>query len=261
MTDDIRHLVRLQEIAFEILDLEQKRIEGPARLAALDQEFEERVEEIGGARLRHEELSRERQILLQEREDLSRRLENAQKKLMQVTNQREYSAALNEIDTMKARRGDVEQYMADRESEIEELAGPATEADERIAAEQTTLDEKKKALEDELAKIDSRLTTLNAARDEIKATLPSSHLQRFDRIFRARGGIAVAQIDKTACGACHVKLRPQIINLCRRGEDLVACDSCRRILFIADEPENEAPAAASKESDGAGLPGRPAAGA
>ena len=89
-------------------------------------------------------------------------------------------------------------------------------------------------------------------------------------------------IDKGACGACHVQLRPQVINLCRRGEDLIACDSCRRILFIpereqpsaeapeASEPEEQAApeakggdaaAAAGTGAESAGLPGRPAAGA
>ena len=31
-----------------------------------------------------------------------------------------------------------------------------------------------------------------------------------------------------SCGACHVRLRPQVVNLARRGDDLVTCDGCHR---------------------------------
>ena len=34
------------------------------------------------------------------------------------------------------------------------------------------------------------------------------------------------------CTACHVRLRPQMANDVRRGERLVQCESCTRILYI-----------------------------
>jgi len=69
-------------------------------------------------------------------------------------------------------------------------------------------------------------------------------VSRFDTIFNARGGVAVARIIANACGACHVRLRPQIINLVKRGEDLSYCESCRRILYFAEtEGETGHPAA------------------
>ena len=130
MKEDIRHLVRLQSIEFEIRDLQRKQREAPERIAELEQAFQERLEEIGGERLRHESLVEERRKLCEEREALNQRVETAQKKLMQVSNQREYSAVLNEIDTTKARFSEIERAIGSHDSEIEELAGLSDPAHE-----------------------------------------------------------------------------------------------------------------------------------
>ena len=253
MKEDIRHLVRLQSIEFEIRDLERKQREAPVRIEELENAFQERLEEIGGERLRHESLVAERRELCEEREALTKRLETAQQKLMQVSNQREYSAVLNEIDTTKSRFAEIEQAIASRDAEIEELSGPASEADERIGAEQQKVDAEKRTLEGELAAVSSRLQELTAQSQEIKSSTSDEFLLRFSRIFDARDGIAVAAIESGACGACHLRLRPQVISLCRRGEELVFCENCGRILYLDETPSTPAPAEAapadSQEAD------------
>ncbi len=50
MNDDTRRLVRLQEIAFLMRDLEQNEATLPERLTALERSFQEKIEEIGAAR-------------------------------------------------------------------------------------------------------------------------------------------------------------------------------------------------------------------
>ena len=113
-----------------------------------------------------------------------------------------------------------------------------------------------------LADAEARLAELEAQRELLKVGIPRDFIARFDTIFNARGGVAVARIVSNACGACHVRLRPQIINLVRRGEDLSFCESCRRILYFADSegepggagaPAPGAPADAAGKQPGQGL--------
>jgi hypothetical protein len=52
-------------------------------------------------------------------------------------------------------------------------------------------------------------------------------------------GLAEARDHK--CSACQVMLRPQTYNEVRSNEQIIACDSCQRILYY--DPEHEAPAA------------------
>ena len=251
MSENIRRLVQLQEIAFEIKEIRDLGARTPERLAALDDAFRQKVEEIGAARLTHEALVAERQRLVRQREETQLRQQQAQQKLMQVSNTREYSAALNEIDSNKSALAGIEDKLVEIDLQLEELSGPAAEADERIAAAQAEHDAEKARMEQDAARSGERLAKLEAEREQLKVGIPRDFIARFDTIFNARGGVAVARIVSNACGACHVRLRPQIINLVKRGEELSYCESCRRILYFA-ETEGEAghPAAPAPDAPG-----------
>lgn len=243
MKEIIERLVRLQEIGFELRAAEEERRRGPEALAAVDRAFEAQREEIGGERLRYEALVQELHRLREERERTRRRLELAQQKLMQVSNQREYSAVLNEIDSGKAHMIELEQAIETRESEIEELKGPAAEADERIAAAREQAEAEKRRIEQRIEELAGVIEELQRQQQELRSAIPPAVVARFEAIARARGGVALAAIVNDACGECRMRVRPQVINLVRRGAEIQICDSCRRILYIAPD---EAPAEAGK---------------
>jgi predicted nucleic acid-binding Zn-ribbon protein len=55
----------------------------------------------------------------------------------------------------------------------------------------------------------------------------------FERVLKARQGIAVAIAVNGHCSVCHVRLRPQVYNTILRNEEIVQCDHCQRILYYA----------------------------
>lgn len=238
MKEQIRRLVRLQEVLFEIRSLEELQKSAPERLAAVEARFEQALGEIGAARLRHEALIKDRQRLNREHEEVTFRLQTLQSKLMQVSNQREYSAALNEIDFSKNQAAQLGEQILITDQQIEELAGPASEADALITQERSKTDLEKAQLASELATVARELGDLIALREQIVKELPRGYFQKFQSIFNARGGIAVAKVERESCSACHVRLRPHLINLVRRSTELIACESCRRILYIGEFGED-----------------------
>ena len=68
------------------------------------------------------------------------------------------------------------------------------------------------------------------------ANLPGSMSNMYARIrARIRDGVAVAEARNRSCTACFMSLRPQVMSEIRRGEDVITCDNCGRILFfVAD---------------------------
>jgi hypothetical protein len=249
LKEHIRRLVRLQDILFEIRSLEVTTKTYPEKLEAVDQELQTAVNEIGQARVRHESLLVERTRLHRERDELSTRLQQLQQKLMQVSNQREYSAALNEIDFAKHQLSALEERSQRLTSEIEELSGPASEADARVAEERTRIEAQKSSLAEEREKVERKLSDLVQIRDLIVKELPANYFGRFESIFKARGGVAVSKIVNDACSACRMRLRPHLINQVRLGSDLVTCDSCRRILYVG-EFGDDGGASSDEDSEG-----------
>jgi predicted nucleic acid-binding Zn-ribbon protein len=71
----------------------------------------------------------------------------------------------------------------------------------------------------------------------------------FQRVMKARQGIAVAPAVSGHCSICHVRLRPQVFNTIIKNEEIVQCDSCQRILYYAGVRDASAGQAAIEAAD------------
>jgi predicted nucleic acid-binding Zn-ribbon protein len=71
-------------------------------------------------------------------------------------------------------------------------------------------------------------------RERLLAALPKQMSALYNRISaRIRDGIAVAEARNGSCTACFITLRPQVMAEVRRGEEVIICDNCNRILYYA----------------------------
>jgi predicted nucleic acid-binding Zn-ribbon protein len=68
-------------------------------------------------------------------------------------------------------------------------------------------------------------------RTSVAKELSPEALRLFEHVSRQRKGLAVAEARDGSCSVCHVRMRPQMYNEVRRGENLIQCESCLRILF------------------------------
>ena len=76
------------------------------------------------------------------------------------------------------------------------------------------------------------LQASRAERERVFNALPKQLSSQYNRISaRIRDGVAVAEARNGACKACFMTLRPQAMAQVRRGEELVTCDNCNRILY------------------------------
>jgi predicted nucleic acid-binding Zn-ribbon protein len=51
-----------------------------------------------------------------------------------------------------------------------------------------------------------------------------------------RSGFALAEARDYSCMACRMKIRPQVFADIRRGDSIITCESCGRILYFKAEP-------------------------
>lgn len=60
---------------------------------------------------------------------------------------------------------------------------------------------------------------------------------------RSKDGIAVAEVVNGSCSACFMSLRPQMQLEVKRGDQIITCENCARILYMSPK-ESESEAAA-----------------
>ena len=60
---------------------------------------------------------------------------------------------------------------------------------------------------------------------------------KFERIIKSKSGLGIVPIAGGVCNGCHMILPAQYANSVRRGEGIMFCPNCSRILFVPDEED------------------------
>ncbi|MDR2884364.1 MAG: C4-type zinc ribbon domain-containing protein [Deferribacteraceae bacterium] len=164
-------------------------------------------------------------------------LASAQKKLTSVHNNKEYEAALKELDSLK-------KSIAEGEAKIKILSTNMAETEETIKSKTTESAEKesdylaeKEQKESENSSLFEELAKLKAKRDEFAATVKKSSLAKYERIRIARKNLAIVAVKDEACMGCNMKLPPQLAVEVKREKDLYTCPYCQRYLYNEKEAE------------------------
>ena len=71
---------------------------------------------------------------------------------------------------------------------------------------------------------------------EPQSTLSESLVYLFLKVARQRKGLALVPVREELCRGCHVRVMPTLIQQVRRAEGLIACDSCKRFMYVPDTP-------------------------
>lgn len=176
------------------------------------------------------------------------RLTKYRDQLMAVTNNREYEAVQHEIASVDGQLKALEDEVIGWLMEIDELQ-PQVEAAQRSleaateAARRAVLD-----LADEEQRDRLELAAVQGHVAAERAALSAETLAVYDRASRRYPLAAVAELKGELCSACNVRLRPMVVSDVRRGEQLILCDSCSRIMAYTPPPPAASTAGAAPEA-------------
>jgi uncharacterized protein len=244
LDEKILRLRDLQRVGLALRALEIERQQGPTRLEALEEAFNETSSTVGAVKHRYDALREECAVLENELKDLQHKLSKFQAQLMEVKNSKEYSAVLKEIDASKAEITKRDDGLLSRMQEMETLQKELPEVESKLAVETEGFNKERDAILASMDSIERRQEMMDSERRKIEASLPRDILGAFYRVAEARQGIAMAGVVEAVCSACNVRLRLQVFNEVKRGDTLLTCDSCRRFLYY-DPPDSSGTASAA----------------
>ena len=90
--------------------------------------------------------------------------------------------------------------------------------------------DRSRQLASERADFEAKRDTLTARRDAAAGRIDGPSLAGYDKIRRAKHGIAVAELRADGCGACGIQLPRSAVEKARQSDSLVRCPGCGRIL-------------------------------
>ena len=227
-------LVDLQKILNEQAHLRRRRRDIPketeaiqADLQATEKRLEERQEAL------QDLISKERRC----ERDLSateQALEKKQATLHEVKNNKEYTAALHEIESLKAKKSSLEEETLVLMEKIAEEKGVVAEDEKAIHEERKGLEALSEYKTRESGAAQARLLEIEKLLPDYQSRVLPTLLDRFKKLYYNKNGNALVPVSDDACAGCQVALSPQMTNAVRAGDRIVTCDHCGRILYNDD---------------------------
>ena len=245
MKAELQKLIALQNLDTSIRRLEKEQQAVPERRAEIEREFDQRAFEIRGLETRRDEAKHTRARLENDIVEQRGRAERAERNLMSSKKQDEYTAAIREADAARKQISALETQVLEQLEQLDQAEAALNERAAEIATLNSDREAKLKAFDDESGTIGDRLAAARKEREELFAALPKPMSALYARIrARIRDGVAVAEARNRSCSACFMALRPQVMAEIRRGEDVITCDNCGRILYVVPAEPVQSDAAA-----------------
>ncbi len=228
---NIEKLVKLQKAETEIVRLRAvlEKVESQKiKLSGQLNQFESGLKEKQETLLRAEKECRDIEA---EIKVLDERIIKSNEKLRMVTTNKEYQLCLREVDDNKKRKDAMETQLLEWFDEKDNAQAVVEESQKEFAL----LDEKVKEEQQNIGKSSADDTELldeyQTMKDDIGNTLDKSLMARFESVSKMNNGLVVVPVENEVCMGCFMNVPPQLYIEVQRGDVLISCPQCSRILY------------------------------
>lgn len=236
MLQGLTQLLELQRVDDELVALQTDYDGLPGHRERIEAERIACDEQLAAAKRALQDAEggmRQAEVALQDREALLQRLESQQ---FQVKSNDAYTALLREMDhareAISAHETKILEHMDAIEQSRGQLAGIEKHVDEtrsRLEAERRAIDARDEECTREIAR-------LQVLRSEVRPGVERELLTHYERVAKRRRP-SVILVKEERCGGCRVGIPPQSFIEILRGNAVVTCGNCSRILIHADKLE------------------------
>ncbi len=244
MRAELEKLIDLQKTDTHIRRLKQQIETSETRRADIEQEFEQHAFSIREIQNRRDGLQTARADLEKQIAENKVYLERADRNLKHAQNQKEYETAMRETDALQKQIAAFETQVVEKMTAFEEVEKELEERSDEINTIDTKREAALKEFDTDLAASKKELDSETKKREGVFVTLPAQLASVYNRMAqRSRDGIAVAEVINGSCSACFMSLRPQMQVEVKRGDQIITCESCSRILYMPKKEEQSEAAA------------------
>ena len=232
MDVQLQTLINLQAIDTRIAGLEADAARLPREIAAIHAAVEAAKKDAEQAKAGLDAIRKETRAREKDLEVVQGKRAKNEARLYEVKTNKEYSAVLIEIEEIKQEKARMEEEVLVLMEAQERLTSDIREAEARFKQRESEGRSQEATLTEQLRGIEADLAGVRTERKELASKLPRNILADYDRILRARAGLALVPVTKpNFCGACRMTITPQRLQELRAQSSLIPCESCGRYLY------------------------------
>ncbi len=228
----IEQLVALQHVDHEMHGIRTALKNAPKEVEDIRKRFKDMDAQRARLVEKVEYLKEQEKRLGFEIDDDSSRIKKSKNKLMQVGNTREYHAMMREMDNMERSNRSREEEKTALLEELQRQTEALEALDVHYTALKAELEEKEGTLSARVAEAEKSLEALNGQRGSACAAVPAPVLSRYEFIRqRLENPVIVPVIEQGICTGCHVSIPPQSYIELQKGQQILSCPNCQRLIY------------------------------
>jgi len=231
MLPDLKLVIRLQDIDTRLVELRREIATLPKHIAEIEKKLVSHERKLEADRAALSANQKERKKCEGDIQSVEQKISKLKDQTLQAKTNEQYRAFQNEIEFCQ-------KEIRKSEDRILELMAESEPLDKNVKTAETALKAEKQQVEGEKQQARERTAIDQRALDEllkeragIVSQLNASLLRQYERIAKTRNGVALAEAVDERCTACHMTMRPQYFLDLKRGESIMQCENCQRILY------------------------------
>jgi hypothetical protein len=225
-------LIDLQSFDTRLAALEAEAARLPKQIEAIHAAVAEATKAVDAVKTKADTTRKELRTKEKDLEVVTAKRTKAEGRLWEVKNNTEYSAVLSEIEAIKQEKARGEEEILGLMELQERLAVEGREAEARLKAREEQARQDETVVKTKLAAVEAELASVRADRDSRARELPRPLLADYEKILKARSGVAVAGVNSSAvCGGCRMAIRPQALQELKAARAPMLCENCGRYLY------------------------------
>jgi hypothetical protein len=235
MNQNLSLLIELQKLDLEIDRDEKERKKILAETDRYTKEIEKLEKDLLEKDGQLKKTKREKRIEEGKIEEIDLLIAKHEEEKYKVKSQDEFAALEKEITLAKDQKEKVENLLLEIMEKEEELTNSIPLLREKTESDKKDGEIKRKKLAMDLDNLTRAREKLEGERKNLTSNLDPVFLEQFEHLKRTRDGLAVVPTKDGACGGCHVKLSSSLMGRVRKGQGVVYCENCNRILYYISD--------------------------
>ena len=235
MREDLRHLIEIQQIDD---DIREEKLEQDV----LREDLAEKVSNVEDAKATLED---HKERLLELKKEIDRKnldiktkdeaIENDRAVLSRITSNKEYKAILTQSEKDKADLSVIEDALLEEMASVDEVAEKVKEETALVEGREAVFAQAEKKAESLIVSSNECVAGLEEKKTTIASGIDPELMGIYTKLSGRGGGKAVVSADGGMCGGCNMTLTSQTISELIKGDEIIRCRMCGRILYLQDE--------------------------
>ncbi len=232
MQESVKQLLSLQERDLELDKLQAELTAIPKEISAIKKQMEEEKAALEDSK---KELT---QVQLQRKDkenDLASKEEAVRKhtaELNAIKSNDAYRAMLGEIEKAKQEQSVLEDEILQLMEKVDQAQRVWKERENTAKSTEGQRQAKIAEWETKGKNLEEQKAQKQKERDDLGASFSPTLLERYQRLRNGKKGAVVVPLKGEQCSGCHMRVSPNLVNEVKRGQAMMVCEHCSRIVYL-----------------------------